>query len=153
MADTVSLVAEWEPDELFGYLDAVAEAQGIKNDAELARVTGVNQTQIGNWREGKSRPSMKLLARAAAGLDVPEENLYVLGGWIKPSGPKPKRPDLAVLPREFADLIDLYVGAGGDDRRLILEHLRVSLRGLRGLVAEQAAEPVAQPEPKSRRVS
>lgn len=118
------------------YLDVIMRNQGISNDADLARRTGVNQTQIGNWRKGSSRPSMALLDRMAYALDVPPVNLHIQAGWVKPTG-KPA-PDLAILPREFGELIDLYTAPERTDDELdtIRTSLRLALAGLRSLLSE-----------------
>lgn len=140
------LVGEWDHEKLARYLDAAMEAEGIRTDAELARLSGVHQTQISNWRRGRSRPSMALLDRVADALSVPPVNLHVLAGWISREA-----PDLGVVPPEFRELIDFYNDPErtDDDRRMLRMQARVAVEGVRAL----AMERVSAERPTGRRRS
>lgn len=130
-------VREWSHEQFGAYIDAVMRAQGIDDDAELARRSGVGQTQIGRWRKGASRPSMVLLDRLADGLLVPKRNLYTLAGY-SPDDEAPVDIPPAV-PREIQDMIDLYHDPDltDEDRSSLLMQARLAVRGLRALVGDR----------------
>lgn len=137
-------MSEWEPGHFAAYLDAAMSNANIKNDAELARLSGVNQTQIGNWRRGTARPSMRLLRQVAEALRVPPNRMYVLAGWLQAD--EPDQPDMTTLPPEILDLIALYESMTTvANRKLIREHIEIALRGLK------ASTPEAEPEQTQRR--
>lgn len=143
-------MSEWDPRSFSAYIDAAMRNRGIKNDAELARLSDVRQTQISNWRNGAARPSMVKLAQLAEALGVPAVKLYELAGWLQ-ADPEPT-VDLAMLPREITELIALYESATSETaRQYIRQQLNFALRGL------QASTPKAEPEqprrPRRKRAS
>lgn len=133
-AHTVSSVREWSHEDLSRYLDKAMRAEGVRNDAELSRLSGVKQTQISNWRRGLNRPTADLLDRIARTLNVPAVTLYALAGRM-PSDDG-AAPDLTVLPPELRDLIALWTdpGLGDSDRETLLINIRTIVRGMRALL-------------------
>jgi transcriptional regulator with XRE-family HTH domain len=129
-------VREWPHQQFSDYIDAVMRAQGIDDDAELARRSGVGQTQIGRWRRGMSRPSIALLDRLAAGLLAPKRNLYALAGYSLDDEPVVVPP---AVPREIQDLIDLYHDPDltDEERANLLLQARLAVRGLRALMDDR----------------
>lgn len=128
-------MSEWDPRSFSAYLDAAMRNQGIRNDAELSRLSEIRQTQIGNWRNGAARPSMRLLRQLAKALNVAPNNLYVLAGWLDKE--EPKGPDFGLLPPEIKNLIVLYDQMTTDvGRRQIREQIDVAVRGLQAKFAE-----------------
>lgn len=103
---TVSHVGEWSPEELSEYLDALMRAEKIRNDAELARLSGVKQTQISNWRRGLAQPTIESLAKIAPVLKVSPRKLYIVAGRMSATDAEPV--DLAVTPPEIRTLIEIY---------------------------------------------
>lgn len=145
-AATLSRVRDWQPDQFAQFLDAAMDREGIPNDAELSRRSGVRQTQIGNWRAGKNRPSPQLLDRLAETLRVPASNLYTLAGW-SPSDIVQHFEAPPPLPPELRDLIRIYLDADTVD-----EH-KAWIVAQAGMIV-QAVEAMARPAPaRTRRVS
>lgn len=146
MADSVSLVREWPVAELNRFIDAKMRDEGIKNDAELARLAGLKQNQISTIRTGKSQPSIPTLDKIAVPLDVPPRNLYVMAGHVKPGDDEPSVSE--ILPSEIRDLIDLYKRTTSDEgRSLIRQQVGVAVRGLSALITD----PTIDHQPNRRR--
>lgn len=100
-------------EEFRDYLRALMTEHGIPDYAELSRLSGVSQNQFSNWRRGLSQPSRESLSKVARVLGVKPANLWLVAGLADEDelGIE-ESPDLTVLPREFADLLDLW----GDER-------------------------------------
>lgn len=106
---------DWPEREAFiARLDELMKREGIRHDSALAELAGIAHTTPGNWRLGKTKPSLvtvKVINRVlngrpnelakAAGL-VSEESEIV--------GPDP-------LPDEINELIALYRLIGDEDNR------------------------------------
>lgn len=139
-AHTLSRVREWSAEELGKYLSSSMRAEGIRNDAELARLAGLSQTQISNWRRGKARPSQELLDRVAAALRVPARTLYHLAGYVEPD--QQSAPDLTVLPAELRTLIALYNDPDLRDREreMLLTQAEVSRIAVQSMIDRRRAE-------------
>jgi transcriptional regulator with XRE-family HTH domain len=52
------------------YLDAVIERHGLKNDAELAELLGVNKSGVSHYRTGRRMPDNEACLRIAQALDM-----------------------------------------------------------------------------------
>jgi len=135
-----SLMSEWDPRSFSAYIDAAMRNRGIRNDAELARLSDVRQTQISNWRAGTARPSMRLLRQVAAALDVPAQALYIQAGWIESDGEQTQA--LVPLPPEITRLIALYESAKTEKvRAYIRQQLDFALQGLKASTPNVEAAP------------
>jgi transcriptional regulator with XRE-family HTH domain len=119
----------WPVEEFVAYLRALMSEANISDYAELSRLSGVSQTQFSNWRKGTSRPSRESLSKIAKVLDVKPVNLWLTAGIAdKDDLDLAEQPDLAVLPRELLDLINLWrTDALTDQER---EFLRTSIAAL-----------------------
>jgi len=126
----------WPVDEFNEYLRACMKRAGIPDPAELSRMTNVSQTQLSNWRYGKSQPSAASLKKLAPALGVAPVNLYIAAGLNDSEELALDRsPDLRVGPREFVDLAELW-----DDDRLTDEQRSFVRRSVATLVAGLRAE-------------
>lgn len=132
--------ASWPVDEFVAYLRALMGEAHIPDFAELSRLTGVSQTQFSNWRRGLSQPSRDSLNKIAPVLNVKPVNLWLMAGLVDEAElDLAERPDLAVVPREFADLLGLW-----RDERLTDEQrgdLRRSVALLVSGMRSQLADP------------
>lgn len=97
---------EWAYEDFGEFLDARMNHQGIRNDAELSRLSGVKQTQISNWRRNLARPTPESLDKIAAVLKVPSVILYQLAGHLPENDPVER--DYDDTPPELRNLVDLY---------------------------------------------
>jgi transcriptional regulator with XRE-family HTH domain len=132
----------WPVEDFNQYLEALMAAKKIADRAELSRVAGIDQTQLSNWRHGKTSPSRQSLRKIAQALTVPPVNLYVAAGIDSPedldlSG----APDLTVLPTELRDLVDLYGSERltEEDRTYLRRHVGLLVTGLLSDLAERPA--------------
>lgn len=126
----------WPVEEFQAYLLACMERAGIADYAVLSRMTGVSQTQLSNWRYGKSQPSQPSLKKIAPALGVAPVNLYIAAGVNDSEELElSSRPDLRVGPREFQDLAELW-----DDPRLTDEQRSFVRRSVGTLVAGLSSE-------------
>jgi transcriptional regulator with XRE-family HTH domain len=126
----------WPVEEFREYLLACMKRAQIPDFAELSRLTGVSQTQLSNWRYGKSQPSQGSLKKIAPVLGVAPVNLYIAAGVNDSEELElTQAPDLRVGPREFQDLAELW-----DDSRLTDEQRSFIRRSVATLVAGLQAE-------------
>lgn len=124
-------VSKWPVQEFNRYLEAQMEACGIADRAELSRRAGLDQTQLSNWRRGKASPSRGSLRKVADVLGVPPINLYIVAGLDSAQDlGLTGEPDLAVMPPELRELIDLYQGLDESDRSYLRRHIRVLIDGM-----------------------
>ncbi len=118
-------------DEGFGeYLKRAMDARGV-NQAELARVTGVNGSLIGRWLKDEVAPGMENLRRVSKALRVPYLDLVVAAGHMEPEEARMKRrPEPPEVP----------VGAGVDPELLAelsdaqpdeIERVKAYVRGIK----------------------
>lgn len=123
-------------EEFREYLLACMDRAGVADYAELSRITGVSQTQLSNWRYGKSQPSQASLRKIAPALGVAPVNLYIAAELNDSAELELTQvPDLRVGPREFQDLAELW-----DDARLTDEQRSFVRRSVATLVAGLRAE-------------
>ena len=123
-------------EEFREYLLACMKRAEISDFAELSRLTGVSQTQLSNWRYGKSQPSQPSLRKIAPILGIAPVNLYIAAGVNDTEELELDRaPDLRVGPAEFQDLAELW-----DDPRLTDEQRSFLRRSIATLVAGLRAE-------------
>lgn len=148
---TVSLVGKsWPYDTFERHLRALMDRERIADPAELSRLSGVSQTQLSNWRAGSSQPSMGSLDKLARVLDTPPHTLYIAAGLLSPRQlGMDQDVNLAVIPREIQDLIDLYERANGSGREMILQQVSITVRGLSALLTENPPRP----QPRRRRTA
>lgn len=66
------------------YLRAAMDAARIDNAADLARRTGLNETQVSRWLRGMGQPSLANLRRMVATLGRPMLELAVAAGHLDP---------------------------------------------------------------------
>jgi transcriptional regulator with XRE-family HTH domain len=70
------------------YLDAAMKAAGFKKAAELASVTGINDSVISRWLSGKTTPTTEHLRRLSKPLRKPLLELMVAAGELEPAEAK-----------------------------------------------------------------
>lgn len=102
------MAATWPVEEFREYLRVLMDQAGIPDYAELHRRTGVSQTQFSHWRKGNAQPSADSLRRIAPALGVAPAALFLAAGLNLADEIEPRESDLAVLPREIRDLLDLW---------------------------------------------
>lgn len=123
-------------EEFRDYLLACMKRAEVDDYAELSRLTGVSQTQLSNWRYGKSQPSQASLKKIAPVLGVSPMNLYIAAGVNESDEFElAQSPDLRVGPKEFQDLAELW-----DDSRLSDDQRSFLRRSVTTLVAGLRAE-------------
>lgn len=126
----------WPVEEFREYLLACMDRAGVTDYAELSRTTGVSQTQLSNWRYGKSQPSQASLKKIAPVLGIAPVNLYIAAGVNDSEELELSHaPDLRVGPREFQDLAELWDTDLTDEQRSFLRRSVGTL--VAGLRAEQ----------------
>ncbi len=92
------------PPVTFGeYLERAMTRSGFKNNAALARATGISESTIGRWQRGEKEPSIPNLRALCAVLDVRLGELIVACGLatreeLGLTGPATEPP---VLPAEL----------------------------------------------------
>lgn len=138
------VAATWPREEFNAHLDKLMRRGGIADRADLARRSGVNPSQLSNWKHGVTQPSRANLTRIATVLDVAPVTLWMVAGLVTEdeldlSG----QVDLTVVPAEFRDLLDLYSTPGRTDeqRETIRAHVRIAVSGLRALFGETEVSP------------
>ena len=139
----LSVPVKWPHEKFTSYLLALMAEAGISDYAELSRLSGVNQTQFSNWRKGNSRPSHDNLSKIAPVLGTKAAVLWVVAGLVDESELDLPAPlDLTVLPREFAELLELYNDERLDDeeRTFLRGSVQVLVSGIRDR-AEKAPRP------------
>ncbi len=116
------------------YLRALMDTAGISDYAELSRLSGINQTQLSNWRRGISQPSRESLSKIAPVLGVRASNLWLVADLADEEElGLDERPDLTVLPRAIAELIDVWRdGRLSDEQRAaLLSAVALAVSGVR----------------------
>lgn len=99
----------WPADDFNRYLEELMRAQGITDRAELARLSGVSNSQFSTWKKGTYRPSKSKLEEIAPYLGVPVRNLLLKAGIVTPEElGLDAEPEMPVLPRVLRELIDTY---------------------------------------------
>lgn len=133
------VAATWPRDSFIAYLGNLMDRAGIRDYAQLSRITGVNASQFSNWQNGVAQPSLPNLTRIAPALNVAPVALWLAAGLVTAdeldlSG----QVDLTVLPHEFRALVDLYNARGRTDeqRAQIRAHINVAVSGLRAMFGE-----------------
>lgn len=130
----------WPVDDFAAYLLALMREARISDYAELSRISGVNQTQFSNWRQGKSQPSRESLNKVARALGVPPVSLWLMAGLADEQElDMAERPDLTVLPREFTELLELWRDEKltEQQRELVRSSVAVLVGGLRAQLGER----------------
>lgn len=123
-------------EEFREYLLACMDRADVADYAELSRLTGVSQTQLSNWRYGKSQPSATSLRKIAPALGIAPVNLYIAAGVNDSEELELTHiPDLRVGPQEFQALAELW-----DDSRLTDDQRSFVRRSISTLVAGLRAE-------------
>lgn len=110
--------AEWPWEDFRDYLIDLMIAAGFPlnskgepSRAELARRSGVRNTQLSNWWSGINQPSQENLAKIADVFDVQLINLMVKAGLVAVEELEGPAPDFTVLPRPITELISHWRGA------------------------------------------
>lgn len=85
---TVRHVSKTERQPWQNYLRAAMQAANIRNAAELARLSGVNESQISRWLRGVGSPDLSNLRRISPVLRVPVLQLMVAAGHLTPEEAK-----------------------------------------------------------------
>lgn len=80
--------SDWRRVEFFRWLDATKVKAGYPHDAALSKATGVSQSTLSNWRNGKQRPTNDNLTKIANGLGVEPLWVWQLAGLV-PAGAEP----------------------------------------------------------------
>lgn len=145
------VAARWPYEEFGTYLRALMAEAGIPDYAELSRLSGVNQTQLSNWRRGLSRPSRESLAKVARALGVPTANLVMVAGLaddgdeVTEESPRP-----AKLPPELVDLLELWRDdrLSDEQRMALLTFVSLTVDGVR---AQLGKAPPGRGRPIGRR--
>jgi transcriptional regulator with XRE-family HTH domain len=131
--------ATWPRENFLRYLDDLMRHAGIRDFAELSRRTGVNPSQLSNWKNGVAQPSRANLTRVAKVLDAAPVRLWVAAGLATADElDLTGQVDLTVLPPEFRALVDFYNARGRTDeqRAQIRAHINVAVSGLRAMFGE-----------------
>lgn len=146
MSTLLRVSKPWPVGDFNQYLEALMAARKIVDRAELSRLAGIDQTQLSNWRHGKTSPSRQSLRKIAQVLNVPPVNLYIAAGIDSPADlDLSATPDLTVLPAELRDLVDLHNSERltEEDRAYLRRHVALLVTGLLAGIneREQAAQP------------
>lgn len=124
------------------FLEARMRVEGIADRAELSRLSDVDQTQLSNWRRGKSQPSRGSLKKIAAVIHASPASLYLMAGLDEPSDLEMKSGlDMRQIPDALNELIDLYNSSSvnDDERRVLLIQARSAALTVREMVADRLA--------------
>lgn len=101
--------AIWPVEDFNRYLRTLMDNAGVRDFAELSRLTSVNQSQFSLWRRGKTQPSRANLKRIAPTLGVPPVLLYIQAGLDAEADLDLESvPDFAALPKPFHELREVY---------------------------------------------
>lgn len=125
----------------------------IRDRAHLSELSGVDQTQLSNWRRGKTRPSRESLRKIAAVLGVLPVYLYIAAGLDEPADLGIERhAEPPIIPKEINELVDLYndPALAEEHRAMIRAQARGTVLAIRALAADKA--PAGRRSPR-RRVS
>lgn len=109
-------------------LRAATDAVGIPNNRQLSIRSGVTETQLKQWGRG-TRPRPDLLERLAPALQLPTARLLIWAGWIREDDLR-SIAEIGSLPVELQQAIELWESGDAEDRRDLLEHLRIVLRAV-----------------------
>jgi transcriptional regulator with XRE-family HTH domain len=124
----------WPVEEFAAYLRALMREADIPDYAELSRLSGVSQTQFSNWRKGIAQPSRESLSKVAKVVNVKPVHLWLAAGVADADDlDLSEQPDLAVLPREFTELIQLWRTdlLSDAERQFLRTSVAVLMRGIR----------------------
>jgi transcriptional regulator with XRE-family HTH domain len=124
----------WPYETFAKYLRKLMEAQGIADYAELSRLSGVNQTNLSNWRRGLARPSHDALRSIAGTLRVKPVLLWIQAGLVEPADlDLSEQPRFDVLPAPVRELVELVDDPHlpDDARTQILDTVSVLVSGFR----------------------
>lgn len=130
---------KWPHEEFVAYLRALMTEAHVPDYAELSRLSGVNQTQFSNWRRGLSQPSRESLSKVARVLNVKPVNLWLMAGLADSSELNlAERPDLTVVPREIAALLELWRDERltESQREFLRTSVAVLVSGMRGRLTD-----------------
>lgn len=129
-----------EPASWPDYLRAAMKAKGYANAADLARQSGLNETQISRWMRGQGQPSLANLRRLVPALGRPMLELTVAAGHLDPDEAQMKtRPE----PPSVTEPLSV-VTAISEDRELIPE-AREHLLNQYGLLLRLRSAGVVRP--------
>jgi len=129
----------WPVGDFREYLGRLMRKKNIPTVAVLARLSGINDTQLSNWRNGIAQPNPTSLQRLAEFFDVPLGEMLVMAGYAD-------RADLGVpTPSTFGQLIEAYAKADAAQRRRVDDTLRMLTEWL------ASTTPTAQQQPDRRR--
>lgn len=131
----------WPVEEFREYLLTLMDHTGIGDYAELSRLSGVSQTQLSNWRLGKSQPSTGSLRKIAAALNVAPVTLFLAAGVNDHDELEmAHRPDFRIGPPEFTALAELWDGDLTDEQRSFIRRSIATLAA--GIRAERTRADV-----------
>lgn len=149
MPTLVCVPTPWPRESFLDFIEALWKREGFKHKAEMMRAANIDPSVHTNWGNG-AQPTTDSLDKLARVLNVPATTLYVAAGRLSPGqlegSPQDGQP---ILPREFQELTDLYLGANAPGRDLIRQQVSIIVRGLSAVLAEDPSEP----RPKRRRTA
>lgn len=149
-AESVTLLLvgkSWPVEEFNKFLEARMKIVGIRDRAELARLAEIDQTQLSNWRLGKTQPSKESLKKVARPLGVRPVVLYLAAGLMTADElDLETQPALVALPPELDELVNLYSdeALNNEERELLLSQARGISLGIRAMAAVRRANEPAR---------
>jgi transcriptional regulator with XRE-family HTH domain len=96
------------------FADYIRKKMGSRSQRQIAFKVGVSQTTIGNYLLGR-RPDVSIAPRLAEALGVPENELMVAAGYIKPPANPAERATEALS--EIPDMetrVSVFLNGSGD---------------------------------------
>lgn len=135
----------WPVDDFQQYLRKLMDNAGIRDFAELSRLTGVSETQFSNWRRGISQPSKSSLNRIAPVLGVKPVRLWFAAGLATMDDlDLDEAPDLTELPMAEIDEVRQLLKdprMTDADRMFVRQQLRLITSWLHGEMDRRDADP------------
>jgi transcriptional regulator with XRE-family HTH domain len=132
ISTVLHMTGAWQYVEFGDYLRLLMREAGIKDFAELSRLTSLNQSLFSNWRRGQTRPSHESLRKIAPVLNVAPVKLYMAAGLADADEMDLGRQvDMTVLPAEIRELIDLWPRLSADQEAYARRFLTTITTGLR----------------------
>lgn len=124
--------SSWPAETFNRYLGNLMKASGIADYAELSRLSGVNQTNLSNYKLGRAQPSIEILNRLADVLQVKPVLLWIQAGRVSPSDlDLSGEPRFEVAPPEVRELAAIVEKLPESDRRSLLDAVSMLIAGYR----------------------
>lgn len=81
-AKTVEEVQDYGPAAFIEWIVQQVNADGAASDAEVARMTGIAQSNLNRYRSGLTKPSFEILRRVCSELNLPILVALVKAGLV-----------------------------------------------------------------------